>query len=64
MIMSRHQHRYPRPYLATILYGPLLPVGLQHHFPFRHQSYCMWILAGRPAFARPYEGVHKSTLLL
>ena len=24
------------------------------------QGYCIWVLAGRPAFARPCEGVHRS----
>ena len=28
------------------------------------QSCCMYVRAGRPAFARPYEGVHKSTSLM
>ena len=27
-------------------------------------SCCMYVLAGRPAFARPYVGVHRSTLLM
>ena len=27
------------------------------------QSYCMYVRAGRPAFARPCEGVHRSTSL-
>ena len=34
----------------------LLPVSLQ--------SCCMYVRAGRPAFARPCEGVHRSTLLM
>ena len=27
-------------------------------------SSCMYVLAGRPAFARPYVGVHRSTSLM
>ena len=29
--------------------------------PISAQSCCMYVRAGRPAFARPYEGVHRST---
>ena len=32
--------------------------------PVSSQSCCMYVLAGRPAFARPYEGVHWSTSLM
>ena len=32
--------------------------------PVSSHSYCMYIRAGRPAFARPYVGVHRSTSLL
>ena len=32
--------------------------------PVSSQSCCMYVCAGRPAFARPYVGVHKSTSLL
>ena len=33
------------------------------HFVSSH-SYCMNVRAGRPAFARPYVGVHRSTSLM
>ena len=33
------------------------------HFVSSH-SYCMYVRAGHPAFARPYVGVHRSTSLL
>ena len=33
------------------------------HPVFSH-SCCMYVLAGRPALARPYEGVHRSTSLM
>ena len=32
--------------------------------PVSAQSCCMSVLAGRPAFVRPCEGVHKSTSLI
>ena len=32
--------------------------------PVSSHSYCMSVLAGRPAFARPYVGVHRSSFLL
>ena len=36
--MSRHQHGSPKPSLATRLYRPLLPVGLQGYFLYRHRA--------------------------
>ena len=32
--------------------------------PVSSQSCCIYVQAGRPAFARPYVGVHRSTSLL
>ena len=32
--------------------------------PVSSHSCCMYVQAGRPAFARPYAGVHKSTSLM
>ena len=32
--------------------------------PISSHSCCMCVLAGRPAFARPYVGVHRSTSLM
>ena len=32
--------------------------------PVSSQSCCMYVSAGRPAFARPCEGVHRSTSLM
>ena len=59
---------------------PLAPISLtlSRHFslsfiasgrssglhPVSSQSCCMYIQAGRPAFARPYVGVHRSTSLM
>ena len=32
--------------------------------PVSSQSCCMYVRAGRPAFARPYVGIHRSTSLM
>ena len=32
--------------------------------PASSHSCCMYVLAGRPAFARPYAGVHRNTSLM
>ena len=32
--------------------------------PVSSHSCCMYVLAGRPAFARPYVGIHRSTPLM
>ena len=32
--------------------------------PISSHSCCMYVRAGRPAFARPYAGVHRSTSLM
>ena len=53
IIMSRHQHGFSWPSSAT-----LLPGGLQGYI------LCMLALDGHPAFARPFEGVHRSTSLM
>ena len=58
IITSSHQHWYPWPSLASPPYCPLFPAGLQGYIPYRHRA------AGRPAFARPCEGLHRSTSLM
>ena len=46
-------------------YPPLLPIGRSSKLhPVSSQSCCMYVRAGRPAFARPYVGVHRSTSLM
>ena len=50
IIMSYHRHGYPSPSLATS--PELHPV-----------SCCIYVLDGRPDFAWPYVGVHRSTSL-
>ena len=32
--------------------------------PISSHSFCMYVRAGRPAFAQPYEGIHRSTSLM
>ena len=55
-----------------------ISLTLSHHFsllfitsgrsselhPVSSHSCCMYVRAGRPAFARPYVGVHRSTSLM
>ena len=55
-----------------------ISLTLSHHFslsfiasgrssklhPISSHSYCMYVRAGRPAFARPYVRVHRSTSLM
>ena len=66
-----HHHHHIVP-LARI------SLTLSHHFsllfiasgrssgphPVSSRSCCMYVRAGRPAFARPYVGVHRSTSLM
>ena len=33
-------------------------------YPVSSHSYCMYVRAARPAFARPYAGIHRSTSLM
>ena len=54
----------PDPILAILLYRPLLPPGLQGYIPYLLRAAVYWFLAGSPAFARPCEGVHRSTSLM
>ena len=50
--------------------SPLLPIIHRLWQVFRATSHiliaavCMYVRAGRPAFARPYVGVHRSTSLM
>ena len=49
--------------------SPLLPIvhrlwQVSGLLPVSSHSRCMYLRAGRPAFARPYVGVHRSTSLM
>ena len=70
-LVCHHHHHHVVP-LAWI------SLTLSHHFslsfiasgrsselhPVSSHSCCMYVRAGRPAFARPYVGVHRSTSLM
>ena len=62
IIMSCHHHvvtlfhHFSLSFLASGRSSGLHPVS--------SYSCCMYVRAGRPAFARPYVGVHRSTLLM
>ena len=54
--MSCRWHGYPSPSLDTSTYRSSPPAG--------PPSCCMYVRAGRPASARPYGGIHRSTSLM
>ena len=60
ILMSRYQHGYPWHSLATPPYRPLLPAGPHGYILYRRR----YVRAGRPTFARPCEGTHRSTSLM
>ena len=61
IIMSCRQHGYPWPSLATSPYRSSPPAGLQDYIPYPPiAAVCMFELVVL-LFARPYEGVHRST---
>ena len=64
IIISCHRHGYPWPSLATSPYRSSPLAGLQGLHPVSSNSCSMYVRAGRPAFARPYVGIHKSTSLM
>ena len=71
MNRSNHHHHHDMP-------PARISLTLSHHFslsfiasgrssglhPVSSHSCCMYVRAGRPAFARPYVGVHRSTSLM
>ena len=61
IIMSRYQHGYSWPSLATPPYRPLLPTGPQGYIPYRHRAaICMFELVVLPLHVRlkGSTGVH------
>ena len=70
-VKSRHHHHHvmlPAQISLTLSRHTSLPFiasgrssGLH---PVSSQSWCKYVRAGRPAFARPYVGVHRSTSLM
>ena len=64
IIMSCRKHGYPWPSLASSPNCSLPLAGLQGYIPYPHiAAVCMYVWAGRPAFARPYVGFHRNTSL-
>ena len=64
IIMSHRQHGSPWPSLATRLYHPLLPVGLQGYILYRHRAVVYRInLVVLPLFVH-VNGVHRSMSLM
>ena len=50
---------------STDIPDPLIASGRSSGLhPVSSHSCCMYVLAGRPAFAWPYVGVHRSTSLM
>ena len=65
IIMRYCQHGYPWPSLATSPYRSSPLAGLKGYIPpVSSHSCCMYVRAGRPAFGRPYVGVHRNTSLI
>ena len=65
IIMSCRLHGYPWPSLATSPCRSSPPASLQGYIPYPHiAAGCIYVRAGRSAFARPYFGVHRSTSLM
>ena len=61
-----HHHVAPSARISlTLTRNPLLSSGSSSELhPVLAQSCCMYVRAGRLAFARPYEAVHWSTSLM
>ena len=59
IILSCRQHGYSWLSLATFPSERSSELNSESS-----QSYCIYVLAGRPGFARPYVGIHRSTLLM
>ena len=64
IIMSCRQHGYPWPSVATSPYRFIASGRSSGLHPVSSQSRCMYVRAGRPAFARPYVGIRRSTSLM
>ena len=65
----RHHHIVPPARISLILsrHFSLLFIasgGSSGLYLVSSHSCCMYVRAGRPAFARPYVGVHRGTLLM
>ena len=69
-LASHHYHHVVPPARIFLILSPHFSLsfiafgGSSGLHPVSSQSCCTYVLAGRPAFARPYEGVHRSTSLM
>ena len=77
-IQYNQKYRYRTIQRWCLNHHHLVPLTLSRHFPLSFiasgrssglhpvtsHSCCMSVRAGRPAFARPYVGVHRSTSLM
>ena len=77
MALRRHNFNYHHHHNHVVL-PARISLTLSRHFslwliatgrssglhPVSSQSCCMYVRAGRPAFARPYVGVHRNTSLM
>ena len=61
IIMLCRQHGYPWPSLSLSFIASGRSSGIH---PVSPHSCCMYVWAGRPAFAQPYVGIHRSTSLM
>ena len=76
--LTRRLKRCPLLYIYIYISSCHAAITLSRHFslsfiasgrssglhPVSSQSCCMYVQAGRPAFARPYVGVHRRTSLM
>ena len=65
---SHHHHVTPQARISLTLSRhfslPFIASGRSSgHHPVSSHSSCIYVRAGRPAFARPFVGVHRSTSL-
>ena len=66
---NHHHHVVPLPWISLTLslHFSLLFIASGRSsvlYPVSSHSCCMYVWAGRPAFARTYAGVHRSTSLM
>ena len=69
MYHYHHHHVVSPAWISLTLYRnfslSFIPSGRYSGLhPVSSHRYCMYVQAGRPAFARPYVGVHRSTSLM
>ena len=68
--MCRHHHHIVLPARISLTLSHHVSLSLiasgrsSGLHPISSQSCCMYVRVGRPAFARPYVGVHRSTSLM